>query len=363
MTNNQTIDETKKLYDEYIKLSAEQSSFLTTRLKSRIKLRFRKDFEGQSSDKKKLDKIIEKFISQTQEISWSRIKNFLYEEYHENQMEIYRMWMFSISQDLLLLKLISKRKSSGMSELYREYNLPIKAYISKNLLGVKGTEFFNNKCTDLMMETFQRFERYAMNFNPYKGTLFSYLISIADHLIKDETTIPETLVSDFNEKDEQDNTPIFWAISKDPSPDQLHEKASKEKYFLEQMIAEGGYPWQLLVVLLTKISDERTDITALSELPLLKLFQSMKTSFSESSFHDIEELEEIFKPLENQLMLILKNVIPTKDHQSRGYLHDYLEVKLADLPLSVFFGKDPLKNIRDWNHRVFKRLRKKILES
>ncbi|HPE40446.1 MAG TPA: hypothetical protein PLI77_05085 [Bacteroidales bacterium] len=363
MVNKQLINETKQLYHEYIAFSTDQSPFLITRLKSKIKLRFRKEFEGQSSDKKKMEKTIEQFIKQTREISWTRINSFVYEEHIDNQMELYRMWMFRICQDLLLLKLITKRKASGMNELYREYSLPIKSYISKNLLGIKGTEYFNNRCTDLMLETFQRFERYATNFNPYKGTLFSYLISIADHLVKDETTIPETLVSDFNEQNEQDTTPIFWAISKDPSPDQIQEKTTQERHFLEQMVAVGGYPWQVLVVLLTKITDERTDITALSDLPLSRLFQEMKTSFSKSSFHDIEELEEIFKPLENQLMLILKDVIPTKDHQSRSYLQDYLDDPLADLSLSVFFGKDPLKNIRDWNHRVLKRLRKKVLES
>lgn len=362
MAHEQLIDEVKRIYDDYMKLSGEQTYFLSTRLKARIKLRFKKDFSEKISDKRKLEKIVSKYINTTNQVSWSRITSLDYKR-EKNTLDIFRSWLFSISLDILLLKLIVKRKETGMNELYRIYNLPIKSYIAKNLFGKKGTEYFDSRCHDLMMETFLRFERYATNFSPYKGTLFSYLISIADHLIKDETTQPEILVSDFNEQDETETSGVFWAISSDPTPDQIQEKAAYERFLLEKIILEGGYPWQILIVLLTKTTNDRTDITKMKDLTITKLFQEMKNMFSKSSFHEDQELFELFKPLENQLPLLLKEIIPTKDHRSRNQVEKYLDEPLGECPLKVFFGIDPLKNIRDWNYRVFKRVRKKILES
>ena len=363
MAHEQLIDDVKNIHTDYMRLSGEQNPFLTTRLKTRIKLRFKNDLIDKITNKKKLEKTVSKNISRTRDVSWSRIKSLMCEEGQQDIMEAYRSWLFSISLDILLLNLIIKHKESGMNELYRLYNLPIKSYIAKNLFGKKGTEFFASRCHDLMMETFQRFERYAGNFNPYKGSLFSYLISVADHLIKDETTRPETLTPDFNEHDEDEAAPVFWAVSSDLSPDQLQEKNAKERFLLEQIILEGGYPWQILVVLLTKTTDDRTDITRLSDLSISNLFLEMKNAFSKSSFHEEDELNPIFKPLEKSLCLPLKEIIPSKDHRSRTVMEGQLDKTLGELPLKVFFGKDPLKTIRDWNHRVLKRVRKKVLES
>ena len=362
MAYEELLGNIKKIHIDYMKLSNQQTPFLSTRLRARIKLRLNKDFKDKISDKNKLEKVIQKNITATRMISWSRI-NSLMNDSENDQMDTFRSWLFSISLDLLLLNLVSGNKESGMNELFRMYNLPVKSYIAKNLYGKKGTEYFNSKCHDLTMETFQRFQHYCNNFSPYKGTLFSYLISIADHLIKDETTRPETLVSDFNEHDENDTGGVFWAISPDPSPEEVQEKTTFEKFMIEQIVLEGGYPWQILVVLLTKTTNDRTDITRLEDLSIAKIFQEMKNSFTKNSFHEEEELDKLFLPLEKQLSLTLKEIIPSKDHRSRSQLERYLDERLERLPLKIFFGKVPLKNIRDWNHRLFKRVRKKVLES
>jgi len=101
----------------------------------------------------------------------------------------------------------------------------------------------------------------------------------------------------------------------------------------------------------------------LADQPVIKLYFEMKSAFSKASFHEEKELSEIFSPLEKQLHLPLKEIIPAKDHRSRNYLSAYLNETLSELPLKLFFGKDPFKTIRDWNHRVLKRLRKKVMES
>lgn len=362
MVREQLIDNVKNIHKEYFKLSEEQTHFISIRLKTRIKLRFKKDFLTKINDRKKLEKTVKKNIDTTYLVSWARINSLSYDE-DKKTIDVFRSWLFSISLDVLLLKLINGHKETGMNEFYRLYHLPVKSYIANNLFGKKGTEFFNNKCQELMMETFQRFERYVGNFSPFKGTLFSYLISIADHLIKDQTTQPETLVSEFNEQDEEEKSNVFWAISTEPSPDQLHEKSTFERYLMEQIVVEGGYPWQILVVLFTKTTNDRTDITKLQDLTISELFEEMKIVFSSSSSHEEKELSELFKPLENQLNLPLEEIIPTKDHRSRMHVEKYLNNKLGELSLRVFFGKDPLKNIRDWNHRLFKRVRKKVLNN
>lgn len=361
MAHEQILDDIKKMHNDYLRLSEQQTHFLSTRLKTRIELRFKKDFLKKINDKKKLEKAVHRNINSTYQVSWSRINSLPYDK-EKDSMELYRSWLFNISLDILLLKLINGHKESGMKEFYRIYNLPVKSYIAKNLYGKKGTEYFNTKCHDLMMESFQRFERYITNFSPFKGTLFSYLISIADHLIKDQTTQPETLISEFNEQDEEERGSVFWAVSSDPSPDKLQEKFAFERYLLEQIIAEGGYPWQVLVVLFTKTTNDRTDITKLEDLTLSELYQKMTQEFTICSFHDEKELAELFKPLKAQLNQHLSEIIPTKDHRSRIHVENYLTYRLGELPLKVFFGKDPLKNIRDWNHRLFKRVRKKVLE-
>ncbi|MEA1883471.1 MAG: hypothetical protein U9N62_03000 [Thermotogota bacterium] len=361
MAHEQLLDDVKKMHNDYLKLSEEQRHFLSTRLKARIKLRFKMDLLKKSNDKKKLEKTIHRNINTTYKVSWSRINSLPYDK-EKNAIELYRSWLFNISLDILLLKLINGHKESGMKEFYRIYNLPVKSYIAKNLYGKKGTEYFNIKCHDLLMETFQRFERYIANFSPFKGALFSYLISIADHLIKDQTAESETLVSEFNEHDEEERGRVFWAVSSDPSPDQLQEKSTFERYLLEQIINEGGYPWQVLVVLFIKTTNNRPDITKLEDLTISELYQKMIQEFTNCSFHEEKELAELFKPLETQLNRHLSEIIPTKDHRSRIHLENHLSNRLGELPLKVFFGKDPLKNIRDWNHRIFKRVRKKVLE-
>ncbi len=362
MAHERIIADVKEIHNEYFKLSGEQTSFLSTRLKVRIKLRFKKDLSEKISNKKKFEKMVQKNINSTQLVSWTRINSLTWDNQKEI-IEIFRSWLFSISLDILLINLVLRHKESGMYELHRIYNLPVKSYIAKNLFGKKGTEYFDSSCHDLMMETFQRFEHYAANFSPFKGTLFSYLISIADHLIKDESTRPETLVSDFNEQDETETGGVFWAISSDPPPDQVHEKSAFESFLIEQIILEGGYPWQILVVLLTKTTNDRTDITQLQDLSISQLFQVMKNAFAKGSFHEEKELSDLFKPIEKQLPLSLNEIIPRKDHRSRILMEKHLTKAVGELPLKVFFGKDPLKNIRDWNHRVFKRVRKKVIES
>ncbi len=356
------LDDIKKIHFDYMKLSIQQTPFLSTRLKARIKLRLKNDLKDKISDKNKLEKLIQKNINTTRLVSWSRI-NSLANDTENEQMDGFRSWLFSISLDILLLKLVAWHKESGMNELFRMYNLPVRSFIAKNLYGKKGTEYFNIKCNDLTMETFQRFLRYSNNFSPYKGTIFSYLISIADHLIKDETTQPETLVSDFNEQDETETGGVFWAVSPDPSPELVQEKITFEKFIIEQIVLEGGYPWQILVVLLTKTTNDRTDITQLGDFSIAKIYQEMKNTFTKSSFHEEHELDELFQPLEKQLSLTLNQIIPSKDHRSRSQLETCLDQKLGLVPLKTFFGKDPLKNIRDWNHRLFKRVRKKVIES
>jgi len=362
MAHEQLIDDVKKIHNDYLRLSGEQKHFLSTRLKTKIKLRFRKDLSNKITDKKKLEKVVLKNLNTTYQVSWTRI-NSLSNDVEKEPLEIFRTWLFSISIDILLLKMITGHKESGMNECYRMYNLPVKSYIAKNLFGKKGTEYFNTQCHDLTMETFQRFERYVSNFSPFKGTLFSYLISIADHLIKDQKTKPEKLVSDFNEQDEDESNGVCWAISSDPSPDQVQEKSAFERYLLEQIVSQWGYPWQILAVLFIKTTDDRTDLTKLKDLTLLELFHQMKQVFSTSSFHEEEELSDVFKPLEQQLKLPLSDIIPTKDHRSRMHIQEYLNQQSGELPLKVFFGKDPLKNIRDWNYRLFKRVRKSVLDS
>ena len=363
MAQEQLIDDVKSIHVEYMKFSKEQTHFLSTRLKARIMLRFKKDLKEKINDNKSMNKLISKTITTTCNVSWSRINSLLLDKEKKEPIDIFRSWLFGISIDLLLLNMITKHKQSGMYELYRLYNLPIKSYIAKNLFGKKGTEYFNSRCHDLMLESFQRFERYIDNFDPYKGTLFSYLISIANNLIKDEISRPERLVSDFNEYDEDEAGTVFWAISSDPSPDEIQEKTAYESFLLEQIVLEGGYPWQILVVLLTKTTDDRSDITLLTDLSIRKLFTEMKAAFSKSSFHEVKELDKIFRPIEEQFTVHLDEIIPSKDHKSRKQFEAYLHKELGELPLSVFFGKNPLKNIRDWNYRVLKRVRKKVLES
>src|SRR6056297_3025495 len=166
MAHEQLLNDVKQIHTDYMRLSGKQSHFLSTRLKTRIKLRFKNDFIDKIKDKKKLEKTVSKNINKSREVSWSRIKSLIYEEKEQDIMETYRVWLFNISLDILLLNLIVRHKQSGMNELYRLYNLPIKSYIAKNLFGKKGTEYFSSRCHDLMMETFQRFNRYVTNFSP-----------------------------------------------------------------------------------------------------------------------------------------------------------------------------------------------------
>jgi DNA-directed RNA polymerase specialized sigma24 family protein len=345
-------------HSEYMKLKKEYNHFLQVRLKARIKLRFSlQNFQ----DRKRVEKNVEKNIIESWDVSWSLINSM-------KEDKEFQSWLFDINLNLLLFKMIRKKNSShseqasqGMVELYRMYRLPIRSYVASRLYGKKGTEYFNNRCEDITMTTFQKFEKYADRYNPYKGSMFSYLVTIAENRVKDEKTLPENLVGEFNERDEDDNTPAVWAVSSDLSPDKAEEKYNFETFVLKTMIEEGGYPWQTLVVLLTKTCSDREDIVQDSDKILYELFDKTRDEIMISSFHEDDEIKALFMPLEEKLSMKLSEIIPTRDHRSRDILSDYLNTTLGEIELGKFFSKDPLKNIRDWNHRLFKRVRKTIL--
>jgi hypothetical protein len=347
----------KNKHNAYMKLKKDYNHFLQIRLKARIKLRFSaQNFQ----DRKKVEKAVDKNIAESWAVSWSLI-NLMKEEKDFNS------WLFDINLNLLLFNMIQKKNmgsdssSQGMYELYSMYRLPIRSYVASRLYGKKGTEYFNNRCEDITMTTFQKFEKYVDKYNPYKGSIFSYLVTIAENMVKDEKNLPENLVGEFNEHDEEDHSPAVWAVSTELSPDRVQEKQQFESHVLRTMIVEGGYPWQTLVVLLTKTCSDREDIVSFSDISLYELFDRTRDEIMISSFHDDEEIKELFSPLEEKLELNLSEIIPTRDHRSRDMLVDYLDTKLGELSLGIFFSKDPLKNIRDWNHRIFKRVRKALL--
>lgn len=349
--------ELKDKHNAYMKLKKQYDHFLQVRLKARIKLRFTaQNFQ----DRKRAEKAVDKNILESWDVSWSLI-NLLKED------KDFRTWLFEINLNLLLFNMIQKRNmgsdasSQGMNELYNMYRLPVRAYVSNRLYGKRGTEYFNNRCEDITMTTFQKFEKYVDKYNPYKGSIFSYLITIAENMVKDEKNLPENLVGEFNERDEDDNTPAVWAVSDELSPDKAEEKQQFESFVLRTMIEEGGYPWQTLVVLLTKTSPDREDIVAYSDKTLYELFDQTRDEIMISSFHEDDEIKEIFRPLEETLSAVLSEIIPTRDHKSRELLADHLNTTLGEITLGTFFSKDPLKNIRDWNHRIFKRVRKTLL--
>src|SRR6056297_3102262 len=109
MAHEQLIDDVKKIHNDYLRLSGEQKHFLSTRLKTKIKLRFRKDLSNKITDKKKLEKVVLKNLNTTYQVSWTRI-NSLSNDVEKEPLEIFRTWLFSISIDILLLKMITGHK-------------------------------------------------------------------------------------------------------------------------------------------------------------------------------------------------------------------------------------------------------------
>jgi len=70
----------KKMHNDYLKLNKQQTHFLSTRLKTRIKLRFKKDLLNKINDKKKLEKTVHRNINTTYQGSWLRISNLPYDQ-------------------------------------------------------------------------------------------------------------------------------------------------------------------------------------------------------------------------------------------------------------------------------------------
>jgi len=342
----------KETRTEYLRLKRELSGFLKTRLRARMKLQF--DRSEVSTGKDKVKNIARK-ADEAWDISWARVVNY-------NLEKDFREWLSGIGIEYLLYSLLKKKDKKAGNVFYKRYRTAIKSVIAHSLYGKKGTGYFSQRCEELTLRTFQRFDKYIHNYNPYKSGLYTYLQTIAQNLVRDEKTRPENLVGEFNEQDEEEEGQTYWALSSEPSPDESEQDYRMERYILESVLKNGGYPWQKLVVLLSKTMEDREDIVAQGGNKLSELAELTKKELYVSSFHSNEEIDASFSYLEEELEKKLSDLIPLRDHRSRDNLSEFLEEKTSDIKLDAFFGKNPRKNLRDWNHRVLKRIRKQAME-
>jgi len=342
----------KETRTDYLRLKRELSGFLKTRLRARMKLQF--DRSEIKSGKDKVKNIARK-VDEAWDISWARVV-------HYDLEKDFREWLSKIGIEYLLYSLLKTKDKQAGNIFYKRYRTAIKSVIAHSLYGKRGTGYFSQRCEELTLRTFQRFDKYIHNYNPYKSGLYTYLQTIAQNLVRDEKARPENLVGEFNEQDEEQEGQTYWALSTEPSPDENEQGYKLEHYILESVIKNGGYPWQKLVVLLSKTLEDREDIVDHGGDKLKDLAELTRKELYVGSFHSNEEIDASFRYLERELEKSLSDIIPARDHRSRDNLSERLEEKTGDIKLEVFFGKNPRKNLSDWNHRVLKRIRKQAVE-
>jgi len=353
----ETISEIKKFKSEYKKQLAEIRlnviTRITVKMKIDLKIRGRENREF-------LQKNIDKSLKESVNIGWTRIDSF------DERKSSFVEWLCEIAYIMTIIKVINKFSEKAFETLYRLYYQNIyfrvfNLFNQRNMLNVSEVE-------EIALKIFIKIFKYIKNYNPYKGAFYTWMIKIIENSVNDYKMnlkeISLDYLSEINENSDDSEINIYDKYFKNTdSPEILEEKESKSVLIFKTLFEVKSTPWQLLTVLVSKSGYSGPEIIdKFGDMSLYCICEFLMKEYKHSSNID----EKIIKANFNKINLLLKkNVSETflKGDNKSKILERNILIETGEIELSCFFGEKPLKNIRDWNHRIALKMRKILTSS
>lgn len=122
------------------------------------------------------------------------------------------------------------------------------------------------------------------------------------------------------------------------------------------------YPWKMIIYLLSLIGYKPKEITEnMSNNNLQNIFFKVKEYFLESNFEK-EFVNSLFITIEQDMSKRLGSVISIYDYYTLKKLNAYKDLTVKNIPLNVFFQKNPNHTITDWISKVKKKVSMSLVE-
>ncbi|HPF16390.1 MAG TPA: hypothetical protein P5107_04890 [Thermotogota bacterium] len=357
MNTGNDIGEIEKGVQAYKQIKAKSDHVLKTRLKSRIRT-----MVGMSTITRGegFKQSVDQLAEEDWKVGWARLYDFSFND-------DFSEWLTKIGLDLFIVTANKKERETAFKLLNGIYLNALTNYVKQVIHNYYQDKMaLHQKSREIAEKTIYKLLVNLDSYNPYKAGFLTWMFNIARNtaLTPDKKTQENTEYSldyDDDESIEQDKSD--YLKSDDPSPDEAFAKEEMGRVILKALFDDSGYPWQILCVGLMKLGYKPGDIIEhFSDKSLGDIFTLFRAEFCASSFRSQEELDQLFKGMEEQLKKALKEVILSRDSKTKQMLEDHLEDPCESIRLKAFFGNNPNKNISDWNARNLTKLRKELKE-
>lgn len=313
-------------------------------------------------NQRKLDSLIEKTLNYSWGVGWARIKSF-------NPIDSdFFSWISNFSVDIILILSAQKNIKKAFFLLKQKYETAFEVYAYSHLNKFHSNQNLSEKVDESLSRLWNNVWEKLKIFNPFEAAFYTWGIGILHYIV---STKPKK--GDFSDAVSLDKQEEFFCESEKiqtrsaeeinvDSPDILYSKLYLGKEVLQNFFEDTGYPWQILCSAFIFMGwKPQRIIDEFSEKNLYEIYEIMKDEFISNSSRSSEELLEFFSPLQKMISIEIKDIILANDPKSRKSLESFLDLKAGKAVLNIFLSNNPAKNISDWNCRVIKRLRKKLV--
>jgi len=350
------VAEAKKVFDEFRK---RYEKSLETRLRAYVRTAL--GLIG-PENRKKVEFLLEKSLSYSWGVGWARIM------YFNPQIRSAFSWISNSSVEILLIFAAQKKIEKSFFLIEERFNDAFEAFAYNHLRKFYFSNYLSEKVEESITLLWKIIWNKFKTFNPFEGTFYTWGTGILNNIVKtkpnkgefsDSVSIDEEVES-FDENSRIQKK-AFDLIDPE-SPDFLYAREGFGEEILKNFFEDTGYPWQILCSTFMFMGWKPQKIVEeLSGMNLNLIFERMNEDFISNSSREKEQLESFFYPLKNSLSRRIEETVPASDSKSRKNLETVFHLTAGEASLNAFFSNNPPKNISDWNSRVLRRLRKKIL--
>ena len=303
------------------------------------------------------ERVQDRIKKDLESIGWNRIPEI------GNNDESFFHWLSALGLNLTLVYASREGLQSGWKALRIRFEKALFSFICQKCSELSYEGSIKSKAIETMEEVFSRAWLGLEKFNPYKGTVFTWLCIIAKNRIftRPGKTEEQTVVhfDSFDMGDDADDSSGMFDIPDNDrrNPEEIAENEAVSDFVLRALFEKTGYPWQALVFFLQKMDYKPQDIVKrFSDFSLSELSDYLFREFRVASFRSDSVIDEYRNLFNQRLSYTVKETLLPKDNQSRKVLRDSLEEPVGNMLLSSFLGLNPEKTVSEWSIKVLIRL-------
>ncbi len=328
------------------------------RILIRVKTRARFLLSVNTEEDRKLHERVQGRIKKDLEsIGWNRVPEM------ENNGESFFQRLSALGLNLTLVYASRDGLQSGWKVFRSRFEKALFSYIYQKCSELPYDGSKKSRAVEVLEEVFSKAWLGLDKFNPYKGTVFTWLCIIAKNRVfsRPGKTEEQTAVhfDSFDMNDDSDDSSGMFDIpdGDQRNPEEIAESEAVSDFVLRALFEKSGYPWQTLVFFLQKMDYKPQDIVKrFSDFSLLELSDTVFREFCAASFRPDSVIEEFRKLFNRRLSCTVKETLLPKDNKSRIVLRDSLEEPVGNVQLSSFLGLNPEKTVSEWSVKVLIRL-------